>query len=87
MQSSEQTSSFRQEKEKHAWGGGSFRYQTAGTAVGGASGLHAIEESKTKTFSKKYSIKEGELPSYMRGTAIHQSFTGESSPSKSRGEQ
>jgi len=43
--------------------------------------MGAIEESKGKTFSKKYSVKEsGELPSYMRGTAIHQSFTGETSP-------
>lgn len=81
VQSSEQTYSYQQERERHQWGKGSFKYQsvTHGGASG-AGGLHAIEESKTKTFSKKYVAKEGEIPSYMRGTAIHQSFTGETSP-------
>ena len=66
--------------EHHAWAEAGYKqrsgfgytiegkYRSPGGAI-----MEEGEESKTKTFSKKYtfSSKTGELPSYMRGTALH----------------
>lgn len=74
--------SMSQSTEHHAWKESGYRqrsghgymiegkYQSPGGVImeeGGSSGSHS------KTFSKRYMITQnaGELPSYMRGTALH----------------